>query len=430
MKAFNAIAASVILLLIGIVLGIYSVKWAILFAVGLAVLEFCSYALVNYLRQDFQWLITPEDECPDIDKEGLKKFLKHGYDEELGWVRKPNTKKDEIGKFGKTTYHIGNDGSRKNPGHESLPKIISFYGDSFPFGRQVNDNETCEWYLSKLTKTNVLNFAVGNYGLDQALLRLKREYPKNKTKVVIIGVVPSTIVRIMCMWKHYNEYGNAFGFKPRFIVEGNELKLVENIINSEDKFLKYIKYLPIIKKHDYFYKNKFKKEMSHFPYFISLLSDPMRNVRLIYLILLDKWLVEEKKPQAYPPPMKVIMEINLRLRVDLFSKNMNSVALLKKIAEEFVNYGAREKFTPVFVLMPQKDDLSFIRDKNNYYYKGLIDDLKEKMIVIDLTKSLIGRRDLDELYSDDNEYGGHYNKHGNELIAKIIRNRLKKEKII
>ena len=38
--------------------------------------------------------------------------------------------------------------------------IISCYGDSFTFCRQVNDDETWEHYLSKKLKTNVKNFAV------------------------------------------------------------------------------------------------------------------------------------------------------------------------------------------------------------------------------------------------------------------------------
>ena len=284
MKILNAIIITTILLFTGISLGVYSYWWAIIFFIVLIILEIFCYILINRLRDEFQWLITPKDEYPKLDKDGLKKFIKHGYDPELGWIRKPNTEKEEIGKFGKTKYHINSDGSRKNPGHEKLPRKISIYGDSFPFARQVNDNETCNWYLSELTKTNVLNFAVGNYGLDQALLRLKREYPKNKTKFVIMGVVPSTIVRVMCMWKHYNEYGNTFGFKPRFIIENGKLKLIRNYIDKGNKFKEYKKYLSEIRKYDYFYTTKFKKEMIQFPYLISILSDPIRNISLIFLV--------------------------------------------------------------------------------------------------------------------------------------------------
>ena len=60
-------------------------------------------------------------------------------------------------------------------------------------------------------------------------------------------VVPSTIVRIMCVWKHYNEFGNVFGFKPRFEIENGKLKLVKNIMDNEKKIFELEKYLPEIR---------------------------------------------------------------------------------------------------------------------------------------------------------------------------------------
>ena len=177
----NKLITYIALVLVGMLLLADSYRIFAVYIAAVLVMEILSYFLIKSLKKSFQWLVTPEDEHPEFSREGLKKFISHGYDPELGWVRKPNTEKDEIGKFGITKYHIGKNGSRSNPGHERFPKKISFYGDSFIFGRQVNDSETCQWHLSEITKTNVLNFGVGNYGMDQAFLRLKREYPKNRT---------------------------------------------------------------------------------------------------------------------------------------------------------------------------------------------------------------------------------------------------------
>lgn len=423
MKKTNAVVVLAIFSIIEIILLFYSYKLGILFLIFLAFMEIFSYFLIKRLRKDFQWLITPDDELPTLSDEGLDKFIKSGYDGELGWVRKPNTEKKEMGKEGKTKYHIDSRGSRKNPGHEKLPIKISFYGDSFLFARQVNDNETCQWHLSELTKTNVLNFSVGNYGLDQALLRLKREYPRNKTKIVIMGVVPSTIVRILCVWKHYNEYGNAFGFKPRFVIEKGKLKLIRNFIDKKEKFLDYRKYIPQIRKYDYFYKTKFKEDIIRFPYLISILSDAFRNIRIIFYIFISKLLKMEKELDVYPLPMKVIMDVNLKLRYNLFTKDKNALKLMEMVVEEFAAYAKKEKFIPVFLFMPQKDDLLFIRRKCPYY-ADFIEKISKKIHTIDLTNYLIDRNDLDEIYSDDNEYGGHYSNFGNEVIAKFIYHNL------
>ena len=66
---------------------------------------------------------------------------------------------------------------------------------------------------------------MGNYGVDQSILRLEREFTNNQTDIVILAVVPDTICRIVSSWKHYYEYGNTFAFKPRFILKNDEIKI-------------------------------------------------------------------------------------------------------------------------------------------------------------------------------------------------------------
>ena len=170
------------------------------------IVEFIVYSIISRVNKKFQWLIMQKDEIPTLSESGLKKFLPHGFDPELGWIRKPNTSHEEIGKYGKTRWTINNSGARLNSDYDEKQSTISCYGDSFTFCRQVNDDETWEHYLSKKLKTNAKNFAVGNYGIDQALLRLKRDFHNNRTPIVILAVVPDTISRIVSIWKHYYEY--------------------------------------------------------------------------------------------------------------------------------------------------------------------------------------------------------------------------------
>ena len=395
--------------------------YAFLLSISLIIIiEVGSYFLVHFIRKNFPWFITPEDYFPTIANDGLKEFIKHGYDPELGWVRKPFTQKEETGKDGKTLYTINASGARLNPGHENLDRLISCYGDSFIFCRQVNDKETFEWYLSEITKTDVLNFGVGNYGLDQSILRLFREYPLNKTKIVIMGVVPSTIVRILCVWKHYNEFGNVLGFKPRFRLSNGDIKLVRNIIDTEEKFDCYEEFIPEINKYDEFYESKFKKEMLSFPYFASIMSSPRRNILIIAMVIWNKFFDTGKKEQTFPPAMKVIMDINLNLRVSLFKKNRDAVILLQQLISKFIEYGKKNDFTPVFLWMPQKDDILYIRNKKSVFYGQFISQIQETLPTIDLTDLLLHYEELDELYCDDSQYGGHYNKKANSIIADFI----------
>ena len=68
------------------------------------------------------------------------------------------------------------------------------------------------------------------------------------------------------------------------------------------------------------------------------------------------------------------MRINLNWRIKLFS-DYNSVTLFKKIIEEYVNFSLEESFKPIFVFLPQKDDLLFIR-KKYHFYKKFINELE------------------------------------------------------
>ncbi|MAR68898.1 MAG: hypothetical protein CMH74_00060 [Nitrospina sp.] len=393
----------------------------------ICLIEILAYVSISYTNKKFQWLIMQKDENPKLSKEGLEKFFEHGYDSELGWIRKPNTTHEEKGKEGITKWTINDYGGRNNLEFEKINSKISTYGDSFTFCRQVNDDGTWQHWISKLQNTNVKNFGVGNYGLDQTLLRLKREFPNNKTETVIIGVVPDTISRIVSIWKHYYEYGNTFGFKPRFILKNEILELLKNPIDDKTKFIDYRDYINEIKKNDFFYKKKFLKEKLYFPYSLLLFKNMKRNFSLIFWIFLTQIYkkIGKDTTKIEWKPMRIIMQINLKWRIELY-ENKKTVDLFRKIIEEFVSYSKRNNFKPMFVFLPQKDDILFIR-KHKHFYEEFVNDISkiENLVVVDIAKNLIPEENLDELYSDQNDYGGHYSELGNKKIANLLDQKLR-----
>ena len=396
------------------------------------IIELTIQKIVFSVREQFPWLITEKDEIPNLSKDGLAKFIPHGFDSELGWVRKPLTSNQEKGKYSTTEWNVDKNSARKNPSFDNLNSLISCYGDSFTFSRQVNDDETWPHYLSKSLNSNVLNFGVGNYGIDQSLLRLKREFPTNKTEIVVLAVVPETICRILSIWKHYYEYGNTFGFKPRFIIKENKLVQLKNPIDNISKFEHYEDYLEYIKANDFFYKNKFLKEKISFPYSITVLKNFRRNFEIISWVRKIKQLKKRKKDFSKIEwnTMKIIMQINLNWRVNLF-QDPHSCKLLKMIIQEYVNYSKEMNFKPIFIFLPQKDDLMFIKN-NFHFFKEFQNELKsiEDLTLLDVTDNLLHEKNLDDFYSDDNDYGGHFTKYGNKTISELIIGQLKNFNLI
>ena len=66
------------------------------------------------------------------------------------------------------------------------------FGDSFAFCRYVNDNETWEYFLENLIQMNVRNYGVGNFGVDQAILKYFLEY-KNIYPFRVLNINKETI---------------------------------------------------------------------------------------------------------------------------------------------------------------------------------------------------------------------------------------------
>ena len=200
-------------------------------------------------------------------------FFSKSFDPTLGWVRKKNSTGIEKGEQKQIFFKIDEIGSRTNSNSGKYVPTIACFGDSYAFCRQVDNDETWEYFLSEFLETGVINFGVGNYGLDQALIRYKNTDLPTSVNTVIMAVVPETICRIQSNWKHYLEFGNTFAFKPKFFLENGHLKLQENPMQNEIDFLNYREKLPFIQSNDRFYKEKFRKFQFRFPYTISFIRN-------------------------------------------------------------------------------------------------------------------------------------------------------------
>lgn len=399
-----------------------------------ALLEVFLHLFLQRLRKRFaNIIITSKDALPEIPREGLEKFLKHGFDPELGWVRKPGTRKVEKSYAGDTEYSITGDGSRANPGHDHLSMLIDTFGDSYTFCRHTNDDETWQFFLAKRLNVRVTNFGVGNYGLDQALLRFTRELPRLKGRILLIGIVPETIKRNLSVWKHYNEFGNILGFKPRFKLVDGKLVLVPNPINSEEKFQDIKSYLPGIQKEDYFYKEKFRKCLFSFPYVLSILKNPKKKLSLLAIFggaYLMELLHIDWKNAALLPKEKIVRSasFDLKDRISFYGQS-SLIVLTVKILEQFACRAKKKGMHPVFVMFPEYDDLRLMQQENRAYYQPLLDEAEKFLPALDVGASLRGVKDIKSIYSN-RDYGGHYNAKGNALVAKIILAFLKKRGLV
>lgn len=380
---------------------------------AVAASEAAAFAATRWLKKGCPWIVTPADLDPAIDRRGLERFVEHGWDAEIGWVRKPHTAHDEAAKGGGTSrYHIDGTGARVSPGFEDGPPIVLAYGDSYTFSRQVNDDQTWPHALSLLLGGWVANYGVGNYGVDQALMRLEREFDDHPAPVVFMGFVPETICRVTSIWRHFSEYGNIFAFKPRFVLDGNGgLELIPNPVDSPEKFHHIAEMLPWLKERDFFYARKFKPDMLRFPYLWSLWSSRRRNLPLMAAAFSDRLGGDGKKAFCR------VMERNIALTAELYREDA-PLDLMVAIVERFAGFVRAKGAAPAVVILPQLYDLKRLR-AGDHYYAPFVERLVGTYAVADLGP-MFAEADDDAAYYIDDRYGGHLSAAGNDKAARRL----------
>ena len=379
----------------------------------LLLIEIVLILLVIFLKKDFKWLINHSDELPKFDKKALNKFFNNSFDYELGWVRKPLSKGIEKGINKIIQFEIDKYGSRKSVLDPSKANIISV-GDSYTFCRQVEDYETWQNHLAKINGRAVLNYGVGNYGIDQAIIRLNKVYIPKGCKYAVLGFVPETISRIQSFWKHYLEFGNTFAFKPKFKLEKGSIKLIPQYIDSFEKYSSLKSNLNYIKSNDRFYKDKFLKRKFKFPYSFVFIKNIKYYTYIFYNLLRFKLL---KKQEIFNQTFNEIVKQNLIDSQKLYLEKQ-STDLLLSLIKLFENICQKKKIKPVILVIPQLHDLKSTSMNHSVFFSNL----KSDSLVVDMSE-VFKTKKIETLYIDD-FYGGHLSNYANKLVSDALFKKL------
>ena len=376
-------------------------------------IELLIYFIIKNLKKNFKWLINSDDEKPNFDEKKLKKFYKDSYDKILGWDRKKNSNGFEKSQK-KTYFKISSLGTRGKSKFKNTK--ISVFGDSFAFCRYVNDDETWEKLIEDKLRSNVHNYGVGNYGLDQSFLKYLKLKKKIKGKIVIFNFVPETIARINSYWKHYREFGNIMAFKPIYILEKNKLVLKRTIVEKGYTQKKIYDKINLIKKFDFFYDKKFKNEKFIFPYIFCYLRNIKKfSVIIFYLILFRL----SKKKLFEENALSEVLFHNVKQSHKMYKDKILSEKLKLLILMMYKQI-KKDKKKMLLIISPQLLDL---KGKYLKYSQNFFSNLPKEILCLDLSKIIL-KKNYNKLYLED-KYGGHFNKNGNKFIAKIILNHLK-----
>jgi hypothetical protein len=373
--------------------------------------------LVRRLRPTFPWLVSAHDEAPDIPPELVDKHVARSFDPELGWCRRPDERGTEATDGGTTSYRLDGRARRHNPGFADEPARVAAFGDSFTFCRLVDDDGTWPHLLSRRLGVNVANYGVGNYGLDQALLRLERELPTLEADVVVMGVVPETIARVHSYWKHFFEYGNVLAFKPRFTLDAHGLTLHPSPIRRPGDYATYRERLPEIIGLDPFHAAKFRRDVLGFPYLPKLVRRARRHLPVLGHLLAGVGGDPARREAAVRAAFGAVLRDNARWTRRLHA-DPAARRLLGALVERFAATCRAAGKEPVLLVIPQLVDLE--RADGGTAHERTFAELRATLPVVDLTPRFRAAPDRAGLYSYG-RLGPHCGPRGNALVAEALR---------
>lgn len=362
------------------------------------VIELLSYGSLFYLSNFRHTRYEPVDQVSSKHREIIQDFIKKetnyiNFNSTLGWSIKPNGLS--------RLYQANSAAIRSDREYSTKPppgtRRISSYGDSFTHGDEVNNSETWQAVLEEYdSKTEVLNFGVGGYGLDQSYLRYLEDGRQYHPHVVLIGYMSENIMRNVNVYRpfYYAKTGLPLA-KPRFIIRGESFMLLQNPLNSLNDYkmllLQPQRMLSEMGTNDYFYKQKYTSS----PF------DWSPTLRIATLV----------KHKFFPkPPEDEIM------KNEQYNHYSQAFKVTRRIFDQFYITAINNGSTPIIIIFPNKGDLK--RDRRT---KNRVKRYAPLLAYFDST----GYKYLDLIEAFGNVetkdlFTAHYSPLANRLVAKYI----------
>ncbi len=326
----------------------------------------------------------------------------------LGWDYPPGM---EYADAAGIVYHHGPKGERRACG-SFASDFIATYGDSFTYCSDVEDCRTWQTYLAERMKANVLNFGVAGYGTDQACLKYELNASRVSTPIVILGILPDNINRIVNVFRTFYAPEDLLALtKPRFVrtptgfeLLPNPITLAQDVAKLEDPV-----FVGKLGENDYWYRKDTHQPHFGFPYLLSLIR--WRGTVAEYATF-NLGLRRPGSTQPFYPG-------------NLFEEE-EPLAIMCHIVERFVGTVRSRGSTPVIVLMPHKE----LIEETVKYGVSRIDPLADYLkrshhLFIDLIRVMADMRPPPDQLA--RWYREHATAEGNRVIAQIIAGYLERQ---
>jgi hypothetical protein len=329
----------------------------------------------------------------------IASFARNRHDPELGWDYRPNERLTDVDEFGhETLMTIDGDGARALP-VDAGPSLIAAYGDSFTAGTNANDDQTWEYFLSRLIGTRVANFGVGGYGPDQALLKIERNFRRGqRARIVVLAIIPDDLNRLATVYRpFYLRLESGVTFKPMFRDEGGAMEVVNLAPQPITSRAGFLQTLERAKHFDYWYACRTKTAVTpQFPY----------SLTVARVLVVRPFLKKEACAAIAPDAERVLLYL----------------------LERFHEHAVANHYVPVFVMIPER--AAELVEGRSLIDPALLAKIAAQFAgrikVIDL--AALGRQHAVDARDYNIGHGhGHLSPSGNRLVADLLAEALRPE---
>lgn len=320
-------------------------------------------------------------------------------DDELGWLYAPNYRGD--------LYSSNSEGLRGQREYPSAPSEgtlrIAAFGDSFIHANEVADEDGWSARLEALDpRVEALNYGVGGYGTDQALLYYQRRGLELDPDVVVLGFVEVDYARNVNRFRRFLSVHELPLFKPRFLIAHGDtretaLELVPNAFPGAESMRVLLEDADAVRQsaeHDWFYEDLV---------WSNPLYDHVGLVRLLSTLVSEAWRARLRPDGLY--------------RDGQLNTDSEAFAVLVSVIERFAEIAEERGQQFVLVIFPARD--ADIWSDSPPAYQPLLDALDDRHIVLDLAGPL--RDDPAVTPANLRRASRHYGPEANATLARAMQ---------
>jgi hypothetical protein len=321
------------------------------------------------------------------------------YHDVLGWAPRPGSESAN------GLYRYNSQGIRSTVGTyadhpDSGTLRIALFGDSFTHGDDVPVEASWGAVLEEMLnqrgiRAEVLNFGVGGYGIDQAMLRFTQQGAAFSPHVVVFGFAPENLKRNLNLLRPLYDPRSGLPFaKPRFIVDGQGISLINVPVLPPEKLSATLRNIDNweLTPHEYFY------DPADFRSSWWQSSKLLATVAALGQGDSDPWLMK-----------RIIFQ-------DRSEEQQLGWMVIQAFAHEVETTGAEFKI----VHLPSHPEMELRGGLGRWTYQTFLDALDGQFEVVHPEAALLEAAggDFTRIFA------GHYNAHGNRIIAEAVSRQL------